>query len=491
MTQEIPPSSPASEPAPTELANTAAPQEALDKTALEELVLHLREANAHLLASKLEMSHLAQHDFLTNLPNRVQLNDRLTQAIALAARNERRLALLFVDLDRFKGINDTLGHAVGDQLLQSVAQRLLSCVRTSDTVSRLGGDEFLILLAEIEHLEDAARIAAKILQALTLPYQIGEHQLHISASIGISVYPTDGRQSDELIKHADTAMYHAKQKGRNQYQFFKQAMNQRAIERQRIETSLRQTLENHRFILYYQPKVNLESGRITGVEALARWPHPEWGMLLPARFIPLAEECGLIVPLGEWVLREACRQARIWLDAGWEFGRMAVNLSATEFRSADFSARLKVILAESKLPAQYLELELGEDCLMDEKDGASARIAQLQSLGVSLTVDDFGTGKGSLANLKRLPAKSLKIDQSFIGALGRDKSDAIIVAGVIHIGAGLHQRVIAEGIETQAQYQFLKDEHCEEGQGYFFSPPIAAEAMGQMLRSGLPPKCVS
>jgi diguanylate cyclase (GGDEF)-like protein len=453
---------------------------------LEVFVAQLRDVNEHLLTSKLEMSHLAHHDFLTNLPNRVQLNDRLAQAISLASRNERRLAVLFLDLDRFKAINDTLGHAVGDRLLQSVAQRLIACVRNSDTVSRQGGDEFVILLAEVEHQQDAARIAEKILRALAAPHQVGEHALYITTSIGISVYPLDGLLAEELIKHADTAMYHAKEKGRNRYQFFKSEMNRRAVERQFIESSLRQALTTGSFRLMYQPKVDLRSGRIAGIEALVRWPHPERGMMYPAQFIPLAEECGLIVTLGEWVLRAACRQARTWLDHGWKFERMAVNLSPAEFNHGDLLARICAALGDSGLPPEHLELELTEGVLMDDVNGAIALLERLRSLGVHLAVDDFGTGFSSLSYLKRLPIDVLKIDQSFIRDVVENASDSVIVSSVIRIGNSLGQQVIAEGVETEEQYRFLKLWHCEQAQGNYFSAPLEAAAMERLLQDGLP-----
>ncbi len=429
-----------------------------------------------------KMAYLAQHDSLTNLPNRLLLNDRITQAIELAKRRGTYLALLFLDLDNFKHINDSLGHSTGDQLLQSIAQDLSTCVRSSDTVSRLGGDEFVILLTQDKHVQDAALTADKILTVLAKPHAIAEHVLHITTSIGISVYPADGEDPETLIKNADIAMYHAKERGRNNYQFFKNDMNIRAFERLAIETHLRYALMRQEFVLYYQPKVKLDSGKITGAEALLRWQHPEWRLVLPDRFVQIAEDCGLIVPIGRWALREACAQAKRWEEAGLKLGTIAVNISALEFRFKDFVAGVDLILSETGLDPCHLQLEITESVLMRDVESSNMILQQLKDMGIQLAVDDFGTGYSSLSYLHQFPIDILKIDQSFVQDISYD--NGIIASAIIAMGASLKQLVIAEGIEKQDQLAFLKTQHCEEGQGYFFSRPIVAEQFAQLLATG-------
>ncbi len=429
-----------------------------------------------------KMAYLAQHDSLTNLPNRALLNDRITQAIELAKRRGTYLALLFLDLDNFKHINDSLGHSTGDKLLQSIAQDLSTCVRSSDTVSRLGGDEFVILLTQDKHAQDAALTADKILTVLAKPHTIAEHVLYITTSIGISVYPADGQDPETLIKNADIAMYHAKERGRNNYQFFKNDMNLRAFERLAIETHLRYALMRQEFVLYYQPKVNLDSGKITGAEALLRWKHPEWGLVLPDRFVQIAEDCGLIVPIGRWVLREACAQAKRWEAAGLKLGSIAVNISALEFRFKDFVAGVQLILNETGLDPCHLQLEITESVLMRDVESSNLILQQLKNMGIQLAVDDFGTGYSSLSYLHQFSIDILKIDQSFVRDISCD--NGIIASAVIAMGASLKQLVIAEGVEKQDQLAFLKTQHCEEGQGYFFSRPIIAEQFAQLLATG-------
>jgi diguanylate cyclase (GGDEF)-like protein len=448
---------------------------------LETLVAQLREVNLQLTGNKLKMTHLAHHDFLTNLPNRLQFLDRLAHAIALAARSPRKLAVLFLDLDRFKTINDSLGHAVGDLVLQSVSQRLSACVRNADTVSRQGGDEFVLLLTQIEHHEDAAGVAAKILAALAPPHAIGERTLYIGASVGISMYPCDGTDADLLIRHADTAMYFAKQHGRNQYQFFRASMSQHALERQFIESNLRRALDLQQFILHYQPKIDLVSGAVSGVEALIRWQHPERGLVGPDSFIEIAEQCGLILRIDDWVLTQACRQARCWHDAGYCFGRIAVNLSATEFHRGDLLERVRNALLRSRLPPHLLELDLTEGVFVDDAGSVITLLQQLRELGVQLTIDDFGTGYSSLSYLRRLPVDVLKIDQSFLRNVTSDPDAATILKAVIDIGLGLQQQVIAEGVETEEQFRYLQRNNCRDGQGYFFSRPVPAEAFTRLL----------
>ncbi|HCN90591.1 MAG TPA: two-component system response regulator [Oxalobacteraceae bacterium] len=447
-------------------------------------VMVFHDVTAAQLAA-MEMTHLAQHDFLTKLPNRLLLNDRIAQAITLAKRRGTTLAVLFLDLDNFKHINDSLGHAIGDKLLQSVAQRLSACVRGSDTVSRQGGDEFVLLVTADRHAEDAALTANKILAALAAPHSIDENELHVTPSIGISVYPADAENAETLIKNADTAMYHAKEKGRNNFQFFKSNMNVRAVERQVIETNLRHALERQEFALHYQPKVNLASGTITGAEALLRWIHPEWGLVLPDRFVAIAEDCGLIVPIGRWVLREACAQARRWQDAGLNPGSVAVNISALEFRRTDFVDGVRAVLHETGLAPHCLELEITESVLMRDAECSSAILQQLKDMGVQLAVDDFGTGYSSLSYLSQFPIDVLKIDQSFVRDLCVTNDNGIIVSAVIAMAASLKQRVVAEGVEQTEQLAFLKAQHCEEGQGFLFSRPLVAEQFGTLLANGL------
>jgi diguanylate cyclase (GGDEF)-like protein/PAS domain S-box-containing protein len=432
-----------------------------------------------------QMTHSAQHDVLTNLPNRMLLNDRITQTISLARRQNRSFAVLFLDLDHFKYINDSLGHAIGDQLLQSVSKRLLSTVRGSDTVSRQGGDEFVILLSEIAHPEDAATSARKILLSLSAPHFIAEQGLNIDSSIGISIYPEDGEDAETLTKNADTAMYHAKESGRNNFQFFKREMNLKAVERQSLESSLRRALAGEEFVLHYQPKVNLASMEITGVEALIRWQDPDRGSVPPCQFVPVAEDCGLIVPIGSWVLHEACRQAREWQDAGLPFKRISVNVSAPEFRAETFLAGVRSALRETGLEARYLDLELTESVLMQHVDLSAVKLHALKTLGIHIAVDDFGTGYSSLSYLQQFPIDILKIDKSFVHKITADSDDSSIVSAIIVIGKNLKQRVIAEGIETHEQLAFLQARHCAEGQGYLFSRPLPATGLADLLRTGV------
>jgi diguanylate cyclase (GGDEF)-like protein/PAS domain S-box-containing protein len=436
-------------------------------------------------AMSLQMTHSAQYDVVTNLPNRLLLNDRITQAIALARRQSRPIAVLFLDLDRFKYINDSLGHVIGDKLLQSVARRLLTSVRASDTVSRQGGDEFVVLLSEITHPEHAATSARKILLSLNTRHSIGGQDLHIDGSIGISIYPEDGEDAETLIKNADTAMYHAKEQGRNNFQFFTAEMNLRAVERQSLEGSLRHALEREEFLLHYQPKVSLATGEITGIEALIRWQQPERGLVPPSQFVPVAEDCGLIIQIGRWVLHEACRQARAWQDAGLPPLPLAVNVSAVEFRDSRFVEGLQATLLKTGLEAQYLELELTEGVLMEHAESTAFVLQQLKMMGVNLVVDDFGTGYSSLSYLQQFPIDVLKIDQSFVHRITANLDESPIVSAIIDMGKNLKQRVIAEGIETQEQLTFLQAHHCAEGQGYLFSRPLAAAQFAHLLQMGL------
>jgi diguanylate cyclase (GGDEF)-like protein/PAS domain S-box-containing protein len=437
-------------------------------------------------ATALEMSHSAQHDVLTDLPNRVLFNDRLTQAIALAERHGKQLAVMFVDLDLFKKINDSLGHAVGDKLLQSVAARLKACVRRADTVSRIGGDEFVILLSQVEHEEDVAYCARKILRVLATPHIIDNKSLDINVSIGGSTYPGDGQDAESLMHKADTAMYEAKQHGRNNYQFFRHDMHARLTARISLEGDLRYALGRNEFLLHYQAKVDLQTGQITGMEALIRWLHPRRGMVSPAEFVPIAEECGLIVPIGRWVLLEACRQARAWNDSGLGVVPVAVNVSAAEFGAKDFLSGVRAVLIATGVEPQNLELELTESVLMHDPESTVVTLVALKAMGVQLAIDDFGTGYSSFTYLRRFPSDALKLHQSFVQEITTDREDATIVSAMINIGKSLKQRVIAEGVETRAQLKFLQLHGCSEGQGYYFSRPVAAVQAAKLLEAGIP-----
>jgi diguanylate cyclase (GGDEF)-like protein/PAS domain S-box-containing protein len=436
-------------------------------------------------AMTVKMAYLAQHDRLTDLPNGLLMNDRLVEAIALSSRYERKLAVLFLDLDRFKYINDSLGHIVGDGLLRSVARRLFTCVRSSDTVSRRGGDEFVILLWEVRQAQDAAATAEKILRALREAHHVDGHELHVTGSIGIVTYPDDGADAETLLKNADFAMYDAKDSGRDTYQFFKTDMNERAIERRMLEGELRHALERQQLLLNYQPKIDLVTGEIIGVEALIRWNHPDRGIVSPAQFIPIAEESGLIVPIGRWVLREACRQVRAWQAAGLPTIYLAVNISAVELRAPEFVAGVREILTESGLDPHLLELELTETFLMVDASSTADVLRELKGAGVQLALDDFGTGYSSLSYLKRFPLDTLKIDRSFVRNITTDADDASIVTAVIGLGRNLHMRVVAEGVETREQLEFLQQHGCPVGQGFYFSVPLVAANFGQMLGRGI------
>jgi diguanylate cyclase (GGDEF)-like protein/PAS domain S-box-containing protein len=454
-----------------------------DKSATGAIVV-FRDVSAA-RAKSLEMSHLAQHDVLTDLPNRVLFNDRLTQAIALAERQGKQLAVMFVDLDHFKKINDSLGHDVGDKLLRSVAGRLKACVRKSDTISRLGGDEFVVLLSQVEHAEDAAISARKTLRALTAPYEIDGKSLDINVSIGVSTYPIDGQDAESLMNRADNAMYEAKKHGRNNYQFFRHEMHALLAERQSLEADLRCALGRNEFVLHYQPILDLQTGQITGVEALIRWLHPQRGLIYPEQFVPIAEECGLIVAIGQWVLVEACKQARAWLDAGLGVVRVSVNVSAAEFGARDFLSGVRAVLIATGVEPQNLELELTESVLMDDAEAAVVTLVKLKAMGVQVAIDDFGTGYSSFTYLRRFPSDALKLHQSFVQDIMADPRDAAIVRAMINIGASLNQRIIAEGVETSAQLEFLRRHGCGEGQGYYFSRPVVADRVANLFRVGI------
>ncbi|MFZ0087177.1 MAG: EAL domain-containing protein [Candidatus Acidiferrales bacterium] len=433
-----------------------------------------------------QIAHSAEHDFLTGLPNRVLLNDRVNQAITLSRRYMKKVAVVFLDLDGFKHINDSLGHPIGDKLLQSIAKRLVDCVRASDTVSRQGGDEFIVLLSEVEQASDAAITARRMLEAVAEPHSVEHHDLHVTTSIGLSVYPDDGLDAETLVKNADTAMYQAKENGRQSYQFFKPAMNVRAVERQSIEESLRRALERKEFSLHYQPKIKLSTGEVTGAEALLRWTHPTRGSVSPADFIPVAEDCGLILPIGQWVLREACQQARAWLDAGLPLGTMAVNISSMEFRDDDFLEGVFTALTDTGLEPCALELELTESVLMKRAESAASVLQTLRARGIQIAVDDFGTGYSSLSYLRKFPIDALKIDQSFVRQITSAPDDTTMVIAVIGMGRSLKLRVVAEGVETPEELEFLQTHCCDEAQGYYFSRPVLPEQFAVLLKNGIP-----
>ncbi|MCW2291208.1 MULTISPECIES: EAL domain-containing protein [Pseudomonas] len=439
---------------------------------------------AHAIAAR--MSHLAQHDDLTQLPNRALLNDRIHQAISLSRRTGNAVAVMFLDLDHFKSINDSLGHHLGDKLLQAVAQRLSACVRGSDTVSRNGGDEFVVLLAGDSNESSAGLTARKIRDALQIPYFLEEQRLQITCSIGISLYPSDAGDAEALLRNADQAMYCAKESGRNQYLFFQHDMEQRASERQMVERGLHQAIEQRQLRLYYQPQVDLRSGRITGAEALLRWLHPQWGLTLPERFVPIAEASGVMVRLGRWVLQEACRQVVRWEAQGIRLEAISVNVSAAEFRHPAFVAGVCEELAACGLQPGRLHLEFTESVLMHDAQASQRVLGQLKELGVRLSIDDFGTGYSCLSLLLLLPMDSLKIDQRFIAAITASGGSDPIARALIAIATSLKLKVVAEGVETSAQLAFLDAAHCDEGQGHLFSAALSEEHFTTLMQSSRP-----
>ncbi len=433
-------------------------------------------------AAEEHIEYLAHHDALTGLPNRVLLRDRFAHALAMAERTRTRVALLFLDLDKFKRVNDTLGHAAGDQLLQEVVSRLGHCTRETDTISRQGGDEFILLLNEIPDPETVERIAGEILARIAEPTEIRGHVLSTSCSIGIAMYPEDGDDFGSLLQKADVAMYNAKDAGRNTWRFFNDQMNQQAREHLLLQNRLHQAMQLSELHLEYQPQLEIGSGRVAGVEALLRWQNSELGEVAPARFIPVAEDCGLIVPIGAWVLREACRQAQAWRMAGCPDLTMSVNLSALQFRRAGLAETVAEVLAESGLPPHLLELELTESILLQDAENNLDLVRRLKALGVRLSIDDFGTGYSSLSYLKRFAVDRLKIDRSFVRDIGSDPDDAAIVRAVIQLARSLRLGIIAEGVESAEQLAFLSEEGCQEVQGYLFSHPLAPQAFEAFLR---------
>ncbi len=428
--------------------------------------------------------HMAHHDALTELPNRALLHDRIGQAIAQAQRNREVMALLFIDLDRFKTVNDSLGHQIGDRLLQVIAERFGACTRSSDTIARIGGDEFVVLLTDLNQPEDARHVAQKVLETLSEPVTIDSHELRVTPSIGICVYPHDGEDVETLMRNADTAMYHAKLMGRNNYQFFAQAMNDVAQQRLLMENDLRHALERGELTLHYQPQLDLGSNAIVGFEALIRWTHPQRGMIPPSQFIPVAEETGLIISIGEWVLRRACSQAHAWHEAGYPQLQVSVNCSAQQFQREGFVETVGHILRETGLPAARLDLEITESVIIERSEEVIARFQALDDMGVRISIDDFGTGYSSLSYLKRFAIHQLKIDQSFVRDISSDPDDAAIVSAIIAIARTLGLEVVAEGVETVEQLTFLKALGCARVQGYYFSRPVPAEEFARLLGGG-------
>ncbi len=430
-----------------------------------------------------KINQMVYRDPLTGLPNRLLLNDRLSQALELADENKQTIGIMFIDLDRFKYINDTLGHAVGDQLLIEIAKRIQACVGKNDTVCRQGGDEFIVLIPNTT-ADEVSKIAQQIVDLFSSSVMVNEQELFVTPSIGIAMYPGDGRDIETLIKNADTAMYRVKEQGKNNFQFYTPEMNEAVTKKMKLEIGLRKALERDEFKIVYQPQIDVETGGIIGVEALLRWHHPEWGTISPAEFIPIAEETGLILQIGEWVLLGACRQNKAWQNAGYAPLRMAVNISSRQFQQSDLVERVSRILNETELAPQYLELELTESIIQDSKY-AVAKMQQLKEMGIHLSIDDFGTGYSSLSYLKTFPIHTLKIDQSFTRNIYADPKDASLVETIIAMAHNLDLKVIAEGVETEEQLQFLQQKQCNEAQGYYFSRPISAEELGVFLQERL------
>jgi diguanylate cyclase (GGDEF)-like protein/PAS domain S-box-containing protein len=425
---------------------------------------------------------LAHYDILTGLPNRALLQQRLQQALQLAKRHRHKLAILFLDLDRFKLVNDTLGHAVGDQLLQQVGKQLTACVRKADTVSRLGGDEFVIILDDLASTDAAAQIATKVLETLSRPFNLHGHDVYVTASAGISLYPDDGEDANHLFKNADTAMYRAKEQGKNTYRFYTEEMNMAVTERLALESQLRRALDEERMCLHYQPRVDLDTGRIVGMEALLRFIDPRQGTLAPGRFISIAEDTGLIIPIGKWVFRAACQQYRVWREQGLDVPHISVNMSGRQFMDAGLVDSISGTLEETGINAENIELELTETFLMENPQKTISVLGELKSLGFNISIDDFGTAYSSLTYLKRFPVDKLKIDRSFISDIPDDADDIAITKAIIAMARNLNLWIVAEGVETEAQLSFLKAHGCEEVQGYYFSRPLDVDTATRLLQ---------
>ncbi|VAW58894.1 diguanylate cyclase/phosphodiesterase (GGDEF & EAL domains) with PAS/PAC sensor(s) [hydrothermal vent metagenome] len=440
-----------------------------------------------------QIAFLAYHDSLTALPNNRFFKERLQHAIDQAERNKKMLAVMFLDLDRFKLINDTMGHSAGDELLKIISQRLIEAVRKTDSVAinvgglnssvaRLGGDEFTILLEDIEGAKSVIRVAERIIENICMPMMLGHQEVYISTSIGISMYPEDAKEADEILKFADMAMYHAKTQGRNNFQFYAESMNESSVELLALENSLHNAIKQKELCLYYQPQINVLSGKLTGMEALIRWKHPEKGFISPGVFIPVAEETGMIMEIGEWVLREACEQGKNWLDAGYHLHKISVNLSARQLKDEGISRLIDRILKETGLPSDKLGIELTESAIILEPDLVLLRLQRIKELGVTLSLDDFGTGYSSLSYLKRFPIDTLKIDQAFVRDVKADHEDGALVKAIITMAHGLGMDVVAEGVEVQGQMDFLAANECDTIQGYLFSRPLPPAELEALLK---------
>ena len=430
------------------------------------------------------LNYMAFHDSLTGLPNRSLFYDRIYHGLARARRSHSKVALMLLDIDRFKNINDSLGHDAGDLMLKAISTRLSEGVRDMDTVARLGGDEFVIVLEGVHDIEDVMFVANKLLVTLARPIEISGHEISSTVSIGVSIFPEDGLDTDELLKHADIAMYKAKEAGKNNCQFYTKGMNATAVNYLLLENDLRRALDLQQFTLYYQPQIDLKTGNLMGVEALVRWQHPERGLVSPAHFIPLAEETGLIVPIGEWVLREACRQQKLWLDAGRKVGRIAVNLSPRQFRQKNFPGKVEAILRDTQLAAEYLELEITESCAMEHAGETINQLNQLNQMGMYLAIDDFGTGYSSLAYLQRFPIQKLKIDRSFVNDIHDDLHDAAITKTIIGLAHSMQLRVVAEGVETEHQAEWLRQRGCDQAQGFLYAKPMSPKQFESHFHGG-------
>jgi diguanylate cyclase (GGDEF)-like protein/PAS domain S-box-containing protein len=432
-----------------------------------------------------QLEYQANYDSLTRLPNRNLLRDRLQHALIVAHRHHKGVAVVFIDLDGFKNVNDTLGHSVGDRLLSVVAERLARCSRTSDTVARHGGDEFVIVMTDTVDEQSLIAWMERVRASISEPVWLDGTELYVGCSMGASLFPQDGEDAETLMKKADLAMYRAKDMGRNTFQFYQPEMNASAGARLNLERRLRRALRDNQFLLHYQPQVDIESGRIVGTEALVRWHDPEVGLVLPSLFIPVAEESGLIGPLSEWVLREACRQNKAWQDNGLPPARVSVNLSARVFQQRDIAKLVKQVLAETGLEPQYLELELTESTIMRNAEEAVSMLNELHALGIGLAIDDFGTGYSSLSYLKRFPVDRLKIDRSFVSDIGVSGDDETITSAIIALAHSLKLQVIAEGVETSAQLDFLKERACDEMQGFYFARPLSTDAISELFQGGV------
>lgn len=430
------------------------------------------------------LNYMAFHDSLTSLPNRSLFYDRIYHGLARARRSNSKVALMLLDIDRFKNVNDSLGHDAGDILLKAIAIRLNEGVRDMDTVARLGGDEFVVVLEGIHDMDDVIFVANKLLATLSRPLEISGHSISTTVSIGVSVFPEDGADTDELLKNADIAMYKAKEAGKNNCQFYAKGMNATAVNYLLLENDLRRAIDQKQLTLHYQPQIDLKTGDLMGVEALVRWQHPERGLVSPAHFIPLAEETGLIVPIGEWVLHEACRQQKLWIDGGMLVGKVAVNLSPRQFRQKNFPGKVEAILQETGLDAKYLELEITESCAMEHAGETINQLNQLNQMGMFLAIDDFGTGYSSLAYLQRFPIQKLKIDRSFIHDIHDDANDAAIAKSIIGLAHNMQMRVVAEGVENEGQAEWLRNKGCDQAQGFLYAKPMTAKQLESHFVNG-------